>query len=605
MTLQSAYENERLTVCKNLAYCILDFLDNKFQVLFPDTKDQKTYVNYVIPVFIGLICLYGHQDHGSTIVLKYLYFHLNVLSSNKTFKAFITTLCDDEFLKKEKNQAHGTYHYKLGSKLFAVVSKVPMSPKGIDLKLDFECLVLCGKHLRQLSYYFKNTYKKPHNVPPYTTIFDARYLGERKLVDKPMMDAWTESEVDSESYDGDVADKYSKNKRNIDDMMNGDRSTSTKPRNKKSKVTHDNNDKRAQSTIKSLFYTGLRCLPKLLFSVTGSENTETNFYYLMEDFSELKAKFDIALLNDVYPSIIIYEKDLQEIMQNLLHDNSDETQRFLHLVTTFIGYALTVWGIKPNMVSVNSIFILIENWLKALYEFENHKNYAIPISSAVSSFKTSLETLIDISKIQPRNLLATDMECLYIHCGCMVARFFHRSIAEVKDSFTNEPWNNKTDQEKTLVCFAVWNAILTYKEKNGIDYRNLTHQLCLALNRFFSLRYSDFKVECGSILIKLSQSFNEEDDAPDISESATTFFDFYISEVLPIARDEYITIHGDESKELKNLEKKIRDSKEPCTNDRINGILDPIETLSTKSSLDFTFVTVKTMRSYLDQNSCN
>ena len=152
---------------------------------------------------------------------------------------------------------------------------------------------------------------------------------------------------------------------------------------------------------------------------------------------------------------------------------------------TFIGYALTVCGLEPNMASVNSIFFLIENWLKALYEFENHKNYAIPISSALSSFKTSLETLIDISEIQPRNLLATDMECLYIHCGCMVARFFHRSIAEVKDSFTNEPWKNETDQEKILVGFAVRNAILTYKEKNGIDYRNLTHQLCLALRRFF------------------------------------------------------------------------------------------------------------------------
>ena len=57
LTLQSAYDNERLTVCKDLAYCIIDFLDNKFEVLFPDTKDQRTYVNYVIPVFIGLICL--------------------------------------------------------------------------------------------------------------------------------------------------------------------------------------------------------------------------------------------------------------------------------------------------------------------------------------------------------------------------------------------------------------------------------------------------------------------------------------------------------------------------------------------------------------------
>ena len=82
--------------------------------------------------------------------------------------------------------------------------------------------------MRQLSYYCKNTNKKPHDVPPYTTIFDARYLGERKLVDKPMMDAWNESEVDIKSYDGDVANKYSKNKRKIDDLMNGDRSTSTK-----------------------------------------------------------------------------------------------------------------------------------------------------------------------------------------------------------------------------------------------------------------------------------------------------------------------------------------------------------------------------------------
>lgn len=266
----------------------------------------------------------------------------------------------------------------------------------------------------------------------------------------------------------------------------------------------------------------------------------------MEDFSEMKANFDIALLNDVYPTIIIYEKDLREIMQNFLRANSNETQCFIHLVKTFIGYTLSVCGLKPNKASVNRLFLCIENWLKALYEFKNHKNFAIPFSPAVSSFKTLLETLIDISKIQPKNLPATDMECLYFHCGCMVALFFHRSIAEVKDSFTNEPWNNKTDQEKTLVCFAVRNAILTYKEKNGIDYRNLTHQLCLALRRFFSLRYSDFKVESGSISIKLSQSFNEEDDAPDVSKLATTFFDFYISEVLPIAWDDYITVHRDE-----------------------------------------------------------
>ena len=186
-------------------------------------------------------------------------------------------------------------------------------------------------------------------------------------------------------------------------------------------------------------------------------------------------------------------------MQNFLHGNSNETQCFIHLVKTFIGYALTVCGLQPNMASVNTIFFCIENWLKALYDFENHKNFAIPISQALSSFNTLLETLINISKIQPKNLRATDMECLYFHCGCIVALFFHRSIAEVKDSFTNEPWNNETDQERTLVCFAVWNAIVTYKEKNGINYRKLTHELCISLRRFFPLRYSNFKVEHCSI----------------------------------------------------------------------------------------------------------
>ena len=56
----------------------------------------------------------------------------------------------------------------------------------------------------------------------------------------------------------------------------------------------------------------------------------------------MKANFNIALLNEVYPSIIIYEKDLREIMKNFLHANSNETQCFIHLVKTFIGYALTV-----------------------------------------------------------------------------------------------------------------------------------------------------------------------------------------------------------------------------------------------------------------------
>ena len=86
----------------------------------------------------------------------------------------------------------------------------------------------------------------------------------------------------------------------------------------------------------------------------------------MEDFSELKAKFDIALLNDVYPSIIIYERDLREIMQNFLRANSNETQCFIHLVKTFIAYILTVCRLEPNMVSVNGIFFAIENWLKEL-----------------------------------------------------------------------------------------------------------------------------------------------------------------------------------------------------------------------------------------------
>ena len=57
LALQSAYNNERLTVCKDLASCIIDFLDNKFIVLFPDAKVQRTNFKYVIPVFIGLICL--------------------------------------------------------------------------------------------------------------------------------------------------------------------------------------------------------------------------------------------------------------------------------------------------------------------------------------------------------------------------------------------------------------------------------------------------------------------------------------------------------------------------------------------------------------------
>ena len=123
-----------------------------------------------------------------------------------------------------------------------------------------------------------------------------------------MMDAWNESEVDIESYDGDVANKYSKNKLKIDDLMNGDQSTSTKQQNKKSKVTHDNNDERAQNMIKSFFYTGLCCNPKLLFLITRSENIKTNFYHLMEDFLEMKANFDIAPLNEVYPSKINSKK---------------------------------------------------------------------------------------------------------------------------------------------------------------------------------------------------------------------------------------------------------------------------------------------------------
>lgn len=78
---------------------------------------------------------------------------------------------------------------------------------------------------------------------------------------------------------------------------------------------------------------------------------------------------------------------------------------------------LTVCRIEPNMVSVNGIFFGIENWLKELFVFENQRNFAIPILSALSSFKTLLETLINISKMQPKNLLATDMEGLYFHCG--------------------------------------------------------------------------------------------------------------------------------------------------------------------------------------------
>lgn len=151
------------------------------------------------------------------------------------------------------------------------------------------------------------------------------------------MNARNEFEVEIKIYDGDVPNKYSKNKQKIDDVINGDRSTSTERPNKKSKVTHDNNDQCAQNMIKSFFYTWLCCNPKLLFLVAGSENIQTNFYHLMEDLSDMKANFNIALLNEVYPSKINSEKDLRGIMQNLLHNNSNETRCFIHLVKTFIA----------------------------------------------------------------------------------------------------------------------------------------------------------------------------------------------------------------------------------------------------------------------------
>ena len=85
----------------------------------------------------------------------------------------------------------------------------------------------------------------------------------------------------------------------------------------------------------------------------------------------------------------------------------------------------------------------------------------------------------------------------------------------------------------------------------------------------------------------------------------TSFFNFYISEKLPIAWDDYITVHRDELEELKQLKKKIWQSEDPCTIDHFKTILDPIEARSTKLSLDFTFATVKTMSSYIAKKSYN
>ena len=90
--------------------------------------------------------------------------------------------------------------------------------------------------MRQLSYYFKNTKKKPHNVPSYATIFDEKYLGERSLVHNPMMDAWNESEVKIQEHKGDVSSNH---KRKHDDGMNVDQSKNNEEQPfKKRKLTH-------------------------------------------------------------------------------------------------------------------------------------------------------------------------------------------------------------------------------------------------------------------------------------------------------------------------------------------------------------------------------
>ena len=162
----------------------------------------------------------------------------------------------------------------------------------------------------------------------------------------------------------------------------------------------------------------------------GQKTPEENFYDLIVYLAGIKTKLNI---NDFNRSIEINnEEDLMGEMAELL--KKDTFDYFYCLVNTLIVYELSIKNVKPEEKLVGDILLGIENQLKELYVFEHQKSFSIPFTWAISSFKTSMEMLMNLNpNVQAKVLSLEEMEKLNHTCVAKICSLFHKSIVGIKE----------------------------------------------------------------------------------------------------------------------------------------------------------------------------
>ena len=323
------------------------------------------------------------------------------------------------------------------------------------------------------------------------------------------------------------------------------------------------------NTTKTLFNTGLCWHTGLLFLIVGSEDPKENFYDLIVYLPGIKAKLNV---NDFNLSIEINDEDdlMGEMTQFL---DNDPFVYFHRLVNTLIAYDLSISNVKPEENLIGDILLDIENWLKELYVFEHQKSFSIPFTAAISTFKTSMEMLMNFNpNVQAKVLSLEEMEKMNHTCVAKICSLFHKNIAGIKAIVDSSLSKSQIANETDVVIASVHYAIVAFKEKDGLGYSKLAGEMCDSIYSFYDNCYTDFEVNYDQGPHD-EYSFNE---GKSLSKNPCETFTYHISKKLPTSFLKFDDVHKQEMKALKDeLTLKIEGSKNLSTAKEYYQILNP------------------------------
>ena len=214
-----------------------------------------------------------------------------------------------------------------------------------------------------------------------------------------------------------------------------------------------------------------------------------------------------------------------------------------------IVYDLYISNVKPEEKLIGDILLDIENWLKDFYVFEHQKSFSIPFTVAISTFKTSMEMLMNFNpNVQAKVLSLEDMEKLNHTCVAKICSLFHKNIAGIKAIVDSSLSKSQIANETDVVIASVHYAIVAFKEKDGLGYSKLAGEMCDSIYSFYDNRYTGFEVDYKQGPHD-KYSFNE---GKSLSKNPRETFNYHIFKKLPTSFLKFDDVYKQEMKALKD-----------------------------------------------------